>query len=137
MGSVGDAYDNAMAESFFATLECELLERRRFKTQAEARMAREWLHKLPRRVEMKEIITAGQFLILTGLVLPLLPAEPVTTFTSITPRQAWFALLVVCTLSYVSYFAQHYWPLAAGGLWAGEKENCRDCRSDGDPMRQR
>jgi len=39
MGSVGDAYDNAMAESFFATLECELLDRRRFKTQAAARMA--------------------------------------------------------------------------------------------------
>jgi putative transposase len=39
MGSVGDAYDNAMAESFFATLECELLDRRRFKTQAEARLA--------------------------------------------------------------------------------------------------
>ena len=39
MGSVGDAYDNAMAESFFATLECELLDRRTFKTQAEARMA--------------------------------------------------------------------------------------------------
>ena len=33
MGSVGDAYDNAMAESFFATLECELLDRRRFKTR--------------------------------------------------------------------------------------------------------
>ena len=39
MGSVGDAYDNAMCESFFATLECELLERRRFASQAEARMA--------------------------------------------------------------------------------------------------
>jgi putative transposase len=39
MGSVGDAYDNAMCESFFATLECELLERHRFKTQAEARSA--------------------------------------------------------------------------------------------------
>jgi putative transposase len=39
MGSVGDAYDNAMCESFFATLECELLDRRSFKTQAEARMA--------------------------------------------------------------------------------------------------
>lgn len=37
MGSVGDAYDNAMAESFFATLECELLNRRRFRTQSEAR----------------------------------------------------------------------------------------------------
>jgi putative transposase len=39
MGSVGDAYDNAMAESFFATLECELLDRQRFKTQAEAQRA--------------------------------------------------------------------------------------------------
>ncbi len=39
MGSVGDAYDNAMCESFFATLECECLDRQRFRTQAEARMA--------------------------------------------------------------------------------------------------
>jgi putative transposase len=38
VGSVGDAYDNAMCESFFATLECELLERRRFKSQVEAEM---------------------------------------------------------------------------------------------------
>ena len=38
-GSVGDCYDNAMCESFFATLECELLERRRFRSHAEARMA--------------------------------------------------------------------------------------------------
>jgi len=40
MGSVGDAYDNAMCESFFATLECELLDRRRFPSLAEARMLR-------------------------------------------------------------------------------------------------
>ena len=39
MGSVGDAYDNAMAESFFATLECELIDRHSWKTQAEARLA--------------------------------------------------------------------------------------------------
>jgi putative transposase len=39
MGSTGDAYDNAMAESFFATLEREVINRRRFKSQAEARMA--------------------------------------------------------------------------------------------------
>jgi putative transposase len=44
MGSVGDAYDNAMAESFFATLERELLSRHRFKSQAEAKMAVfEWI----------------------------------------------------------------------------------------------
>jgi putative transposase len=39
MGSVGDCFDNAMCESFFATLECELLDRRRFKTQVEARLS--------------------------------------------------------------------------------------------------
>ena len=39
MGSVGDAYDNAMCESFFATLEAELLSRHRFQSQAEAEMA--------------------------------------------------------------------------------------------------
>jgi putative transposase len=38
MGSVGDAYDNAMAESFFASLECELIDRRVWKTFAQARM---------------------------------------------------------------------------------------------------
>ena len=38
-GSVGDAYDNAMAESLVSTLEAELLSRRRFVSQAEARMA--------------------------------------------------------------------------------------------------
>lgn len=39
MGSVGDAYDNALCESFFGTLECELLNRRRFRSQVEARLA--------------------------------------------------------------------------------------------------
>jgi transposase InsO family protein len=39
MGSVGDCFDDAMCESFFATLECELLGRRRFRNQVEARMA--------------------------------------------------------------------------------------------------
>jgi putative transposase len=39
MGSVGDAYDNAMCESFFATLECELLARQRFENQTVARTA--------------------------------------------------------------------------------------------------
>jgi putative transposase len=37
MGSVADAYDNAMCESFFATLECEMLDRERFRNQAEAK----------------------------------------------------------------------------------------------------
>jgi len=37
MGSVGDCYDNAMAESFFATVECELLDQTTLKTRRQAR----------------------------------------------------------------------------------------------------
>ena len=39
MGSIGDCFDNAMCESFFATLECELFAWRQFQTQAEAKQA--------------------------------------------------------------------------------------------------
>ena len=38
-GSVGDCYDNALTESFFATLECELLARHAFSSQQAARTA--------------------------------------------------------------------------------------------------
>ena len=39
LGSVGDCFDYAMCETFFATLQCELLNRQSFKTQAAARLA--------------------------------------------------------------------------------------------------
>ena len=39
MGSVGDCYDNALCESFFATLECELIDRFTFRTKRDARLA--------------------------------------------------------------------------------------------------
>ncbi len=39
MGSVGDCFDNAMAESVFATLECEVLDRNHFQSRDEARRA--------------------------------------------------------------------------------------------------
>jgi putative transposase len=39
MGSVGDCYDNALCESFFATLECELIDRESYRTRAAAKMA--------------------------------------------------------------------------------------------------
>ena len=39
MGSVGDCYDNAMAEGFFATLECEMLDHTRFHDRRQAQRA--------------------------------------------------------------------------------------------------
>lgn len=79
--------------------------------------SRDKLHALARVVDVKEVVTAAQFLLLSGLVLPLLPNVPVTSLTAITPRQAWLALVVVCGLSYASYLLQRYVAPAAGGVW--------------------
>jgi uncharacterized membrane protein (DUF4010 family) len=79
--------------------------------------AREKLHGFARRLETAEIVTAGKFLILTGLVLPFLPDTPVTTLTGITPHQVWLAVLAVCTVSYASYLLQRYVAPRESGLW--------------------
>ena len=78
--------------------------------------SRRRLHSLAQRVPIGEIVTAAQFLVLTGIVLPLLPDHPVTTLTTITPYKIWLALLVVCTLSYASYLLQRFVTPARGDL---------------------
>ncbi len=70
--------------------------------------AREPLHALARQIPAGETATLGKFLILTGIVLPLLPNEPVTRLAAITPYQVWLAVVAVSALSYGSYLAQRY-----------------------------
>ncbi|GBQ86905.1 hypothetical protein AA13595_2022 [Gluconacetobacter johannae DSM 13595] len=78
---------------------------------------RDWLHALARRVGLDEIVTAGKFLILTGLVMPLLPDTPVTRLTGLTPHQVWLAVLAICTVSYASYLLQRYVAPKGTGVW--------------------
>jgi len=78
--------------------------------------AREQLHDLAQHLPEGEMATAGKFLILTGIVLPLLPNQPVSSLTTITPVQVWLAVVAVSTLSYGSYLVQRYvWPKR--GIW--------------------
>ena len=71
---------------------------------------REALHALVRTVPREEVFTLGKFLILVGLILPMLPNHPVVSWTPITPLQAWLALVAISTLSYISYLLQRYVP---------------------------
>ena len=75
--------------------------------------SRETLHRLVQRVATDEVFTLGKFLILVGIVLPLVPDKPIVAWTPITPLQVWLALVAVSTLSYLSYLLQRYLP--AGG----------------------
>lgn len=78
---------------------------------------RQQLHRFAWKLPSAEIITAGKFLVLTGIVMPLLPDHPVVAFTSITPRQIWLAVVAICSLSYASYLLQRYVVKTGGGLW--------------------
>lgn len=72
--------------------------------------ARERLHRLIHLVPRDELLTAGEFLILVGIILPLVPDKPVTPLTPLTPYGVWLAVVAICTLSYVSYLLQRYLP---------------------------
>ncbi|HEY6483524.1 MAG TPA: DUF4010 domain-containing protein [Steroidobacteraceae bacterium] len=71
---------------------------------------REPLHQLVKNTAPGEIYTLGKFLILVGIVLPLLPDHPIVSWTPITPFQVWLALVAVSSISYASYLLQRYLP---------------------------
>ena len=71
---------------------------------------RERLHGLIRIVPQDELLTAGNFLILVGIILPLVPDQPVMAVTPLTPFHVWLAVVAVCTMSYLTYLLQKYAP---------------------------
>jgi uncharacterized membrane protein (DUF4010 family) len=78
--------------------------------------ARDRLHNIAHQVPTDEITATGKFLILTGIILPLLPNTPVIPFIPLTPYQVWLAVVVVSGISYASYLIQRY-KSEQGGIW--------------------
>jgi uncharacterized membrane protein (DUF4010 family) len=79
---------------------------------------RRTLHDWAARVSTEEVITAGQFLILVGVVLPLLAGRPALPFTTVTPFGVWLAVVAVSSISYFSYLLQRFAFPSAGTLLA-------------------
>jgi uncharacterized membrane protein (DUF4010 family) len=75
------------------------------------------LHRVVQQIPSDEVFTLGKFLILAGVILPLLPDRPIGDWTPITPFKAWLALVAVSSLSYGSYLLQRYAPVRSGALW--------------------
>jgi uncharacterized membrane protein (DUF4010 family) len=78
--------------------------------------SRDVLHRLVHQVAPTEIFTLGKFLILIGVILPLVPRHPVVSWSPITPFQVWLALVATSTLSYGSYLLQTYLPKRTNAL---------------------
>ncbi|HVA34263.1 MAG TPA: DUF4010 domain-containing protein [Candidatus Baltobacteraceae bacterium] len=66
------------------------------------------LHDWAHRLSNDEVLTAGKFLILVAVVLPLMAGRPAIPHTTITPLGVWLAVVAVSSISYVSYLLQAY-----------------------------
>lgn len=77
--------------------------------------SRSMLHAFVARVPEQEAVTLAQFLLLVGVVLPLLYGAPRIPYTDITPFNVWLAVVAVSALSYASYILQRY-VLPRGGV---------------------
>jgi uncharacterized membrane protein (DUF4010 family) len=78
--------------------------------------ARERMHGLVPLIPQDEVLTAGKFLILVGIILPLVPDTRVIPAAPLTPYQVWLAVVAVSGLSYLTYLIQRYRPIEGGAL---------------------
>ena len=71
------------------------------------------------KIDRNEFITIAKFLIIAFVILPILPATPIVGFLSITPHQIWFSIVVVSSISYLSYLLQKFVFKKSGILVSG------------------
>jgi uncharacterized membrane protein (DUF4010 family) len=76
---------------------------------------RERMHSFARLIPQDEVLTAGKFLILVGIILPLIPDTRLIA-PAVTPYHIWLAVIAISGLSYSTYLVQRYRPIKGGAL---------------------
>ena len=74
---------------------------------------------LMQKIDNNELLTFSKFLILSVIILPILPKENVIPYVSISPFKIWVAVVVVSSISYISYILQKYFLKSAGIIVTG------------------
>jgi uncharacterized membrane protein (DUF4010 family) len=77
---------------------------------------RERMHGFVRLIPQDEVLTAGKFLILVGIILPLVPDTRLIAISPVTPYHIWLAVVAISSLSYLTYLVQRYRPVKGGAL---------------------
>lgn len=55
-----------------------------------------------------EFITLGKFLVIAGVILPVVPDEPFVYFLTLTPYKIWMAVVIISTISYIGYLLRKF-----------------------------
>jgi len=69
---------------------------------------KESLTSLSVKLNREEFITLGKFLAIAGIILPLLPDQPIVSYVSISPYKLWLAVVVISSISYLSYLLRKF-----------------------------
>ena len=60
------------------------------------------------RFDKDEFLTLAKFLVMAGVILPIVPDKQIVPFLSITPYKIWLAVVVISTISYLSYLLKKF-----------------------------
>jgi uncharacterized membrane protein (DUF4010 family) len=63
---------------------------------------------ISQKFEKDEFLTLGKFLIIAGVILPIVPDEPIFRDLFVTPYKIWLAVVVVSSISYLSYLLKKF-----------------------------
>ena len=63
---------------------------------------------ISKQIEKEEFITLAKFLIIAGIVLPIVPDKPFVSFLTLTPYKIWLAVVVISSISYFSYLLKKF-----------------------------
>ncbi len=61
-----------------------------------------------KKFDSDEFITLAKFLVLAGVILPLLPDEPISAEINVSPYKMWLAIVVVSAISYLGYLLRKF-----------------------------
>jgi uncharacterized membrane protein (DUF4010 family) len=77
------------------------------------------IQQLTQKINNEELITLAKFLLLSVIILPILPNKNVIPYVSVSPFKIWMAVVVVSSISYISYILQKYFLPRAGIMVTG------------------
>jgi uncharacterized membrane protein (DUF4010 family) len=61
-----------------------------------------------RKFDKDEFITLGKFIVIAGIILPIVPDEQVFTFIQLSPYKVWLAVVIISAISYFSYLLNKF-----------------------------
>ena len=63
---------------------------------------------ISKKASEAEFITLAKFIAFAGVILPLLPSQPISAQIPVSPYQLWLAVVVVSGISYISYLLKKF-----------------------------